>query len=277
MLLIILFVLIFLSVLHVTRVSTQRIHKATLTSLAAPEAVRLKPEEQKNRSVSLLDLGQATVEDIMIPKSEIIGLDLDQPWLHILEQLEAAQHTQLPIYHGDIDRLIGLIHMRQVLRLALEDKLDREHLIHSADAPYFIPEATALNIQILNFRKSKKSNCFVVDEYGDILGLVTLEDILAELIGEFTSESAGLSRDITLQGDGSVIIDASLTIRHLNRMLNWNLPLVGPRTLSGLIVEYLGYIPPADSCLMLKEYRIEILKISDNMIKNVKIIKVDKN
>jgi Mg2+/Co2+ transporter CorB len=122
----------------------------------------------------------------------------------------------------------------------------------------------------------KRRSCFVVDEYGDILGLVTIEDILEEVIGEFTTDIATLSRDIIPQEDGSVIVDASLTLRHLNRMMGWNLPLIGPKTLSGLIIEYLGYIPPADSCLMIEHFRIEILKISDNTVKGVKMLQVSK-
>ena len=226
--------------------------------------------------ISLLDLEQATVEDIMIPKSEIVGIDLDQSWQQILEQLENAQHTRLPIYRGSIDNIEGMIHVRNILNLALENDLDLESFLKTADAPYFIPEATPLNIQILNFRKMKRRSCFVVDEYGDILGLATMEDILEEIVGEFTTDIADLSRDITHEEEGTVIIDAGLTLRHLNRLMSWNLPLIGPRTLNGLIVEYLGYIPPADSCLMIDKYRIEILKVSDNTIKSVRMIKVKK-
>lgn len=268
------------TVLHLFGISVSRIQKDALTGeelrFVVHEAGSLLPVEHKSMLVSLLDLEQATVEDIMIPKSEIVGIDLEESWVQILAQLETAQHTRLPLYKGSIDSIEGMIHVRDVLNLALEDNLDIEHLLKAADTPYFIPEATQLNMQILNFRKMKQRSCFVVDEYGDILGLVTLEDILEEIVGEFTTDIATLSRDITPQNDGSAIIDAGLTLRHLNRLMSWNLPLIGPRTLSGLIIEYLGYIPPADSCLMIDSYRIEILKVSDNTIKSVRMIKVTK-
>ncbi len=267
-------------ILRLFGVSINRAQKEALTGeelrSVVHEAGGLLPVEHKSMLISLLDLEQATVEDIMVPKVDIIGIDLEQPWLLLLEQLETAQHTRLPIYRGSIDNLVGMVHARTLLNLALEDKLDINSLLSTADAPYFIPEATPLNIQILNFRKMKRRSCFVVDEYGDILGLVTMEDILEEIVGEFTTDIADLSRDIMPQEDGSVIVDASITLRHLNRMMSWNLPSIGPRTLSGLIIEFLGYIPPAESCLAIDNYRIEILRVSDNTIKGVKMIRVGK-
>lgn len=267
-------------ILHVFGISISRIQKEALTGeelrSVVHEAGGLMPIEHKSMLISLLDLEQATVEDIMVPKAEIVGIDLEQPWPQLLEQLETAQHTRLPLYRSSIDNLVGMIHARDVLNLALEDKLGLDSLLHIADAPYFIPEATPLNVQILNFRKMKRRSCFVVDEYGDILGLVTMEDILEEIVGEFTTDIAALSRDIMPQEDGWVIVDGSLTLRHLNRMMSWSLPLIGPRTLSGLIIEYLGYIPPAESCLTIDNYQIEILKVSDNTIKGVKMLKVGK-
>lgn len=238
------------------------------------EAGGLLPVEHKSMLISLLDLEQATVEDIMIPKSEIVGINLNQSWIQILEEFETAQHTRLPLYSDSIDNLVGLVHLRDVLNLLLEEQLDKESLLKAADQPYFVPEGTPLNIQILNFRKMKKRSCFVVDEYGELRGLVTMEDILEEVVGEFTTDIADLSKDIMPQNDGSVIIDAGITVRQLNRLLSWNLPLLGPKTLSGLLVEYLGYIPPAESCLSLQNYRIEILKVGENTIKNVRMTKV---
>lgn len=240
------------------------------------EAGSLLPIEHKSMLLSLLDLEQARVEDIMVPKADIVGIDLEQPWHELLVQFEMSQHTRLPLYRNTIDNLVGMIHLRNVLNLALEDRLDMASLLKIAEAPYFIPEGTSLNVQILNFQKMKRRSCFVVDEYGDLQGLVTMEDILEEIVGEFTTDIATLSKDITPQDDGSVIIDASITLRNLNRLLNWHMPLIGPRTLSGLIIEYLEYIPPADCCLMIENYQIEVLKVSDNTIKSVRMIKVGK-
>ncbi len=213
------------------------------------EAGGLLPIEHKSMLISLLDLEQARVEDIMVPKTEIVGIDLDQPWSKVLEQLETTQHTRMPLYRSSIDNLVGMVHLRSVLNLVLDDEFNMESLLTIAEAPYFIPEATSLNVQILNFQKMKRRSCFVVNEYGDLQGLVTMEDILEEVVGEFTTDIAALSKDIIPQENGSVIVDASITLRNLNRLLNWHLPMLGPRTLSGLIIEYLGYIPPADCCL----------------------------
>lgn len=240
------------------------------------EAGGLLPVEHKSMLISLLDLEQACVEDIMIPRAEVIGIDLGQPWQEILEHLEMAQHTRLPLYRGTIDNLVGMIHLRSVLNLVLEEQLDMDNLLKIAEAPYYIPEGTLLNVQILNFQKMKRRSCFVVDEYGELQGLVTMEDILEEIVGEFTTDMADLSQDVSQQADGSVMVDASITLRNLNRMLHWHLPSLGPRTLSGVIIEYLGYIPPADSCLAIENYQIEILKVADNMIKSVRIVKSHK-
>ena len=227
--------------------------------------------EHQSMLISLLDLEQATVEDIMIRKADIVGVDINQPWHEVLHQLETAQHTRLPLYRDSIDHLIGMVHVRDILNLVLEEDFDIDSLVKSAQEPYYVPDGTPLNIQILNFQKIKKRSCFVVDEYGDLLGLATMGDILEEIVGEYTTDIAALSKDILPQEDGSVIVDASITLRHLKRLLGWQLPSLGPRTLSGVIIEYLGYIPPADCCLRIESYQIEILMVSDNMIKTVRM------
>lgn len=267
-------------ILRLVGVSIDSVQKDALSGeelrLVVHEAGSLLPIEHKSMLISLLDLEQARVEDILVPKADIVGIDLEQPWSELLVQLEMAQHTRLPLYRGTIDNLVGMIHLRSVLNLALEDGLDMEGLLKIAEPPYYIPEGTSLNVQILNFQKMKRRSCFVVDEYGDLQGLVTMEDILEEVVGEFTTDIAALSKDITPQDDGSVIVDASITVRNLNRLLNWHLPSIGPRTLSGLIIEYLGYIPPAECCLMIDNYQIEVLKVGDNTIKSVSMIKAGK-
>ncbi|MGQ3891781.1 HlyC/CorC family transporter [Legionella sp. CNM-4043-24] len=237
------------------------------------EAGVLIPREHKGMLIGLLDLEQATVEDIMIPVADIIGIDLDKSWPEILDQLEMSQHTRLPLYHGSIDHLVGMVHVRDVLNLSLEESLDKDSLLKIAHAPYYTPAGTALNAQILNFQKEKKRSCFVVDEYGELKGLMTMEDILEEVVGEFTTNISALSKDIIQQEDDSYIVDASITLRNLRRLLGWQLPMIGPRTLSGLIIEHLGYIPPADCCLRIESFRIEVLKVSDNMVKTVRMQK----
>ena len=270
------------TILRILGISLHRAQKEALTRdelrSVVHEAGGLLPIEHKSMLISLLDLESARVEDIMVPKADIVGIDLDLPWPKILEQLETAQHTRLPLYRGSLDHLVGLVHLRDVLNLVLSADLDIERLIKMADAPYFIPEATPLNVQILNFQKMKRRSCFVVDEYGNLQGLVTMEDILEEVVGDFTTDIAALTKDIIFQADGTLIVDASITLRQLSRALTWQFTDLGPRTLSGLIIEHLGYIPPADCCLLIDSYYIEILKVADNMIKSVKMMSaVNKN
>lgn len=268
------------NVLRLFGVNLSEASKEALTGeelrLVVHEAALLLPSEHKTMLLSLLDLEQATIEDIMVLKADIVGINLDQPWQDIVEQLETSQHTRLPLYRSRIDDLVGMIHVRDVLNLVLDKEFDMSHLLEIAEAPYFIPEGTPLNLQLLNFQKMKRRSCFVVNEYGDLQGLATMEDILEEIVGEFTTDVAALSKDMTVQEDGSVIMDGSTTIRTINRLLAWQLPFIGPRTLSGLIIEHLGYIPPSDCCVSIGLYRLEILKVSDNMIKSVRMWKMSK-
>jgi Mg2+/Co2+ transporter CorB len=235
------------------------------------EAGSLIPTEHKSMLLGLLDLEEASIEDIMIPTADILGIDLNKSWHEIIFQLKTAQHTRLPLYRNTIEDLVGVVHVRSVLALALEDKLDLETLIALADEPYFVPEGTSLSQQLVHFQKEKKRNGFVVNEYGDLQGLATMEDILEEVVGQFTTDMSDICKDIFHQADGSVIVDASITLRHLKRMLAWDFPALGPRTLSGLIIEYLGFIPPSDCCLTIDNVHIEILKVYDNTIKTVRM------
>jgi Mg2+/Co2+ transporter CorB len=238
------------------------------------EAGAMIPHRHQQMLVSILDLENATVEDIMVPRNEIIGIDVDDDWDRIVEQLRQSQHTRLPVYEGEIDRIIGVLHMKQVVHELARGRLDRDALIEAAGAreAYFVPSGTTLNTQLLNFQRDKRRMAFVVDEYGDIQGLVTLEDILEEIVGEFTTDPATMMhKDVRAEADGSFVANGSTTIRALNRSMRWNLPTDGPKTLNGLIVEYLESIPEPGTTLKLADYMLEVLQTADNAIKTVRI------
>jgi len=221
----------------------------------------------------LQDLETITVNDIMIPRSEIAWIDLGDDWDTILDQLRTTPHTRLPICRGDIDRVVGILHMKKIAHALARGDFDREALsalAHEREA-YFVPEATALNVQLLNFQRDRRRIALVVDEYGDLQGLVTLEDILEEIVGDFTSAPATLHQDIHHDIDGSYVVNGTVNARVLNRTLGWNLPTNGPRTLNGLIVEYLETIPEPGTTLMLGDLSLEILQTSDNSVKTVRI------
>jgi Mg2+/Co2+ transporter CorB len=238
------------------------------------EAGAMIPRRHQQMLVSILDLENATVEDIMVPRNEIVGIDLDDDWDRILEQLRQSQHTRLPLYEGEIDRIIGTLHMKQVVHALARGKLDRDALIAAARAreAYFVPSGTTLNNQLLNFQRGRRRLAFVVDEYGDIQGLITIDDILEEIVGEFTTDPATMMhKDVHSEPDGSYVANASATIRALNRSMRWNLPTDGPKTLNGLIVEFLETIPEPGTTLKLADYMLEVLQTGDNAIKTVRI------
>src|ERR1700684_3941169 len=200
------------------------------------EAGAMIAHRHQQMLVSILALDNATVEDIMVPRTEIVGIDVDDDWDRVVEQLRQSQHTRLPVYEGEIDRIIGVLHMKQVVHELARGRLDREALSEAAGAreAYFVPSGTTLNTQLVNFQRDKRRMAFVVDEYGDIQGLVTLEDILEEIVGEFTTDPAAMMhKDVHRDADGSFVANASTTIRALNRSMRWNLPTEGPQTLNG--------------------------------------------
>ncbi len=236
------------------------------------EAGNLIPKGHQDMLLGILDLGKVTVNDIMVPRNEIIGIDLSDEWDVILNQLKTSAHTRLAVFDGDIDKIRGFVHMRNMIPLLLEQNSNKDNFISRLRKPYFIPEKVSLHTQLSNFQKEKHRIGVVVNEYGDIQGLVTLEDILEEIVGEFTTDPAHLSRDIKKQDDGSFIIDASISVREINKAFNWDLNINGPKTLNGLITEYLEYIPEPGTSLRLQNYPIEILQTSSNSVKTVLII-----
>lgn len=238
------------------------------------EAGAMIPHRHQQMLVSILDLENATVEDIMVPRTEIVGIDVEDEWDKVLDQLRQSQHTRLPVYEGDIDRIIGVLHMKRVVHELARGRLNRAALIEASSVrdAYFVPSGTTLNTQLLNFQRDKRRMAFVVDEYGDIQGLVTLEDILEEIVGEFTTDPAAMMhKDVHRDVDGSFVANASTTIRALNRSMRWNLPTDGPKTLNGLILEFLETIPEPGTTLRLADYTFEVLQTGDNAIKTVRI------
>jgi Mg2+/Co2+ transporter CorB len=238
------------------------------------EAGAMIPQRHQQMLVSILDLEKATVEDIMVPRVEIVGIDVEDSWDKILEQLRQSQHTRLPVYEGDIDRILGILHMKRVVHELARGRLDRDKLIEAASAreAYFVPSGTPLNTQLLNFQRDRRRIALVVDEYGDIQGLVTIDDILEEIVGEFTTDPATMMhKDLHREADGSFVANASTSIRALNRSMRWNLPTDGPKTLNGLIVEFLETIPEPGTTLKLADYMLEVLQTGDSAIKTVRI------
>ncbi len=235
------------------------------------EAGAMIPQRHQRMLISILDMEKISVEDIMVPRNEVAGIDLEQDWSEIRKHLFDSQHTRLPVYRGVIDNIVGIVHARNILRLFLEHELTKEHFMEAIREPYFIPEGTPLNTQLLNFQRERRRIGLVVDEYGDFLGLVTLEDILEEIVGEFTTDPSYIVKDIHPQSDGSYLVDGGASIRDLNRLLKWSLPVEGPKTLSGLIIEYLETIPEPGTSLLIAGYPVEIVQTSSNTVKTVRI------
>ncbi len=250
--------------------SSQALSREELRTVVS-EAGAMIPQRHQKMLLSILDLEKVTVEDIMIPRNEIVGIDLEDDWDTILKQLTTTQHTRLPVFRGDIDNVEGFLHMRNFLSLHRDKAPQPEDLERVVRAPYFIPEATPLNSQLLNFQRERRRIGFVVDEYGDIQGLVTLDDILEEIVGEFTTDPSTMIKEIHPQEDGTYLVDGSANIREVNRIMAWELPVDEAKTLNGMILEYLESIPEAGTSVLINGYPIEIVKTGRNTIKKVRI------
>ncbi|GGO78567.1 transporter [Marinobacterium nitratireducens] len=237
------------------------------------EAGALLPQSNQSMLLGVLELSEVTVNDIMIPRNEVEGIDLDHDLDHLLEQLSHTSHTRLPVYHGDINKVVGILHMRNLAQLIQQGKVTKAAILQVVREAYFVPESTPLQTQLLNFQKESRRIGLVVDEYGDIQGVVTLEDILEEIVGELSATNKASNQEIHPQEDGSYFIEGTAYIREINKNLGWDLPTDGPKTLNGLITEHLESIPDANVCLDLNGYRIETLQISDNLIKTVRVLR----
>ena len=234
------------------------------------EAGALIPRRHRQMLMSILDLEKVTVDDIMIPRQEINAIDLDDPPSEILEQIVHTQHTRIPLYRGDINEIEGILHLRRVVAPPREDDL-AEYLRTQASEPYFIPAGTALSVQLLNFQRAHQRIGLIVDEYGEIEGLCTLEDLLEEIVGQFTTDPTDHSSEVHPQTDGTYLVDGSANIRELNRAMQWELPTEGPKTVNGLIIEHLGAIPEPGTSLMITGYPIEIMQTTGNAVRTARI------
>lgn len=247
-----------------TQVSSEDLRTAASTVI---------PYSQQRLLGTLLDLESATVEDIMIPRSDIASIDLSDDWDTILEVLRTTPHTRLPVCMENLDNIVGILHMKKVAHALAHGGLTRESLAELAREreAYFVPEGTTLSLQLHNFQRDRRRIALVVDEYGDMRGLVTLEDILEEIVGEFTSDPSTLHKDIHRDTDGSYVVNGAINVRVLNRTLGWTLPTDGPRTLNGLILEMLETIPEPGTGLRIDDIGVEILQVADNAVKTARM------
>jgi Mg2+/Co2+ transporter CorB len=221
--------------------------------------------------LSILDLEKVSVDDVMVPHNEIVGVDLDDDMHEIIAAIRQASHTRLPVYRDTIDDVVGILHLRRLASLAIDVDFSKDELQDMLEEPYFVPEGTPLSTQLVQFQKSRQRFALVVDEYGDIQGVVTLEDILEEIVGEFTAAPAGEDDDIVRESDNTWLVRGTANIREMNRVMNWNLPTDGPKTLNGLILEYLETIPESGTSLNIDGYPIDILEATGSRVRSARI------
>ncbi len=236
------------------------------------EAGAMIPKKHQKMLLSILDLEKVEVEDIMIPRNEVDGIDLEESLDDVIRQLRTSQYTRLPVFNDGIDNVVGLINVRKALHaLSENEEITKAKLEEISEPPYFIPEGTPLNKQLLNFQRKKRRVGLVVDEYGDFLGLVTLADLLEEIVGEFTTDPSDSIQDVQPQEDGSYLVAGNASIKELVKTFKWDLPTEGPRTVNGLIIEYLEAIPEPGTSLLLEGYPVEILQTQDNAVRMIRI------
>jgi Mg2+/Co2+ transporter CorB len=263
--------------IHILGLSTKKGNEDSLNSdelrTVVNEAGGLIPKRHQDMLLSILDLEHVTVNDIMVPRNEVTGININDDWKSIVRQLTHSPHSRVVLYRDNIDEVVGILKLRDAFRVMLEkNEFNKERLLRGADEVYFIPESTPLNVQLLKFQRNKERIGLIVDEYGDINGLITLEDILEEIVGEFTtSMSPSLSDEIIPQADGSFMIEGSANIRDINKSLRWKLPTDGPRTLNGLILEHLEDIPQTQLSVRVAHHAMEIIEVEENRIKLVKV------
>jgi len=250
--------------------SHQQLSAEELRTVVYESGERL-PRRRQGMLLNILDLEHVTVNDILVPRNEILGGDIEDDIDEILSLIGSSQHTRMPVYKKEMDNLIGILHLRSVGKLIRLETVNKAAILRETIEPYYIPESTPLHIQLSKFQRKKLRMAVVVDEYGAIKGLVTLEDILEEIVGEFTTDLADSSKDFHAQQDGSFLIDGSTSVRDINRVLSWHLDASGAKTLNGLLTEMLQSIPDSSVGIRLEGYFAEIVQVQDNVIRTVKM------
>lgn len=256
---------------RVANYSIEPLSREELRSVVYDTAGKISRQYQ-NMLLTILDLNKLTVDDVMLPRHEIAGIDIEKPWKIIVEQINQSHQDWLSVYRENVNQIIGVLHSHDVLRtLLMQNTLDKESLLKLVQEPYFVPEGTSLNIQLAYFQRTKQKIAFVVDEYGELQGLLTLNDILEEIVGDFTTSLAAVAKRIQSQPDGSYLVDGAVTVREFNRVTEWELPLRGPRTINGLVIEYLEALPHSGTTVLIADYPIEIIQVKENRVKVVRI------
>ncbi len=263
------------ALLHLFGIRTQGRPFTSLTheelrTAVKDEGTRISDEHQK-MLLGILDLEKNSVEDIMIPKNEIVGVDLDDDWDAVVNRLQNISYTRVPAYRGDMDNVVGFLHLRKLLPGTLHKGLNPKQLEEVLREPYFIPEGTNLKKLLFEFQDKKRRLSLVVDEFGDIQGLVTLEDLLEEIVGEFTNDPATDNVEIRPQRDGTYLIDGGAHVRDVNEMLQGTLHEDGPKTINGLVLEHMESIPKAGTSLLIDGYPIEVVKMKSNAVRTVRV------
>jgi Mg2+/Co2+ transporter CorB len=261
--------------LHLLGVNTsdaavESFSREELRSVVYDMAGRISRRHQ-SMLLGILDLNKMMVDDVMVPLHEISGIDIDEPWEIVEKKIAASQHDWLPVYQENINQVVGILHLRDLMpNLVAGNSLTIEVLKQKLQEPYFVPQGIQLNVQLMNFQQQRQRIALVVDEYGDVQGLVTLVGILEEIVGQFTTNIVGTSR-VEAQANGSYLVDGAITVRELNRITKWQLPTQGPRTVNGLIIEYLEALPNAGTCVRISGYPIEIIHVKENRVELAQI------
>lgn len=235
------------------------------------ETAGMIPQRHREMLLNILDLGTVSVNDIMVPRNEIVGIDLEDPWDEVMQAISNSPHGRLLVYKENVDNVVGFIYLRKMLDVLRSGKMTRQNLEAVVRDAYFIPEGTTLTVQLLNFQREKRRVGLVVDEYGDIQGMLTLEDILEEIVGEFDNDPQISPAEIRPQPDGSYIVDGTTQVRNLNKSFNWSIPSEGPKTLNGIVVEHFENFPPQGAVFTFNGHPMTVLAVEDNRVQTVRI------